>query len=625
MKNCILLLINVILLSQQLKSQDLYFGQSLRPQLIKISKQSTQIDTLINAPSDFYVGASIVCDTLNEHLYISGGLDYLGRLDYDMTNFVSLIDGIFSNTLDDYDIKDIKIDAADGFIFLLTEKSLQFQDLYRISRCNLDGSNVTTLYDTPSADHEIHAFTIDPVLNQIYFNESDFDYEGEDFPDDPVIKRMGYSGGASVYSCSFAEFVSSMVFNNQDGKLYYSSEGSVALDRVDSPFGCNIGSVNFQNATGATRIDHIEIDLTNNKYVWHNGSKIFSTNLDGTNTTLLSDSCGVSDLCIDPINNEVYWTSRFDDEIGKVGLNGLNYQKLFADELNDITKVRVDLENSKIYTIQSNDGIYQADLDGSNAVKILDNGLAGSQIDINVNNDYIYYQEFQFPFTKIKKVKTDGSNDEVIVDLGTTERVNSLAVDPVQCHLYYAEGIDNNIYRLGLDGCGKQLILDNDETIFEIDIHSELEKIYWWDDSLCRADLDGTNKECSFTVATLVPGPFTLTSEHIYWYDSSQDSIFKSDLDFSNVESYVHVEDFITGSLHCGDSLATISCALPIDTFLVHKITIDSTITNANKIIADSCITTSLSVEFQAHECVDLVEGFNVAQGTSLEIQIGCN
>ena len=81
----------------------------------------------------------------------------------------------------------------------------------------------------------------------------------------------------------------------------------------------------------------------------------------------------------------------------------------------------------------------------------------------------------------------------------------------------------------------------------------------------------------------------------------------------------------LTGSLHCGDTMSMTTCFIPTDTAIISKITVDSTVNDFVKIIADSCITTGIEVDFKATECVDLISGFSVVQGAILEIDVGCN
>ena len=146
MKYSYILFLLVLFISDSSIAQNLYLGQGFsKPQLLSIDKQSGTLDTLINSLSDLYFGRTLFCDTANQHLYFSGGQDFLGRSDYNAENYVCILDG---NALGDYSIQDIKGDPDDNYLFLFCDYFDGNDFFHRIYRCDLDGGNIVTLHTT---------------------------------------------------------------------------------------------------------------------------------------------------------------------------------------------------------------------------------------------------------------------------------------------------------------------------------------------------------------------------------------------------------------------------------------------------------------------------------------------
>ena len=433
------------------------------------------------------------------------------------------------------------------------------------------------------------------------------------------MKRMSYGGGATIFSELFDDFILSMAYNTFEDKIYYST-GEV-LFRLDNPPNGNTTTV-MDLSNQNISIRNIEVDLINDKFVWSDFTAYYTAETNGTNVTLISDSCTVQDISLVPFSSQVYWINENQNQIGRSFLNGTGYEKLIDLSITNVSQVRVDLKNNQMFFIQ-NDGLYKSDLNLSN-VEALVTGISSHAMDIDIRNSEVYFNEFQFPNSKIRRVKMDGTGNEVFLDFGDFKRIGEIVIDQDRCELYYIESNGNDIYRVGTDGCNDEMIIDEEGFIRNIDIHSALGKIYWWQDSLCRSDLDGSNRECLVPTTNTLGYEFLLTADNIYWYDYGQDILFESDLDGTNIRNVVTIDDFVMSSMHCGDTMSMVTCLIPNDTAYVHKITIDSTVNDVVKIIADSCITSGANVHFNAVQCIELTSGFATEQGAILEINVGC-
>ena len=584
-------------------TQNLYWSQFKGPQLQKLEKGTTNIDTLINEPTPNSSGFFIEYDTTNHWLFHASSFK-ISRTDTCMDNFSEIYE-----TTGFVSITDMKLDANNGLIYFVLKDNGGLATVYKIMRCDINGGGLTQIHQRPD-DHEISAFCLDITGGHIYFNN--FDNSDSEQPEGPMIKRITTSGfGLLDFTCG--DFLLDMHFDEVNDDLYL-SYGDI-LTRVDNANICDesiILDFNSQNIG----INRFKVDATYNKIIWTEGTRLRSSAIDGSNISTLYDSCSFRDVAPNADYSMIYWTN-LNAEMGSVKCDGSDFQKKWVDAITTSDVVRVDTKNNKMYMVNLF-RLLKMDLDAKN-VEVLAEGISNGMMDIDVRDQKVYFVRRISNENHIMTINMDGTGEEVFYNLGSGNSPTSLTIDSENCLLYWIDFFSKKVFKIGLNGCDMAEVVHTGGTSFNIDIHSGIGKIYWlFADSLCRSNLDGTNREC--LVRTY--GTFTITQDKVYWGDRIADALFCSDLDGQNVQNILSLSGFdFVRSITCGDTMAMSQC---FNTIEIGKISMDSSLLGFTKIIADSCITANAKVTLSATQCVDLESSFSVDAGCELEIDVGC-
>jgi len=162
--------------------------------------------------------------------------------------------------------------------------------------------------------------------------------------------------------------------------------------------------------------------------------------------------------------------------------------------------------------------------------------------DILASGQYIYWTDASS--TKIERIKTDGSNREIIVSgLSLTQ---GIYVDEKSGKLYWVDRTTDKIQRSNLDGTNIEDIvtsgLTDPQGLFVDTINN---KIYWVDatlNTIKRCDLNGSNVEIIVSGLSYPEDIFVDNiNNKIYWTQSANpnDAVKRANLDGSNIETLV--------------------------------------------------------------------------------------
>ena len=170
----------------------------------------------------------------------------------------------------------------------------------------------------------------------------------------------------------------------------------------------------------------IVLDTANNEIIFVNleyGNYLYRANLDdGEDLTVLASSAiyNPKRFEVDTLNEKIYWVnspSSFAADktatIMRANLDATNIEKLVDYPVTENPfGLALDVANNKLYwTDSGEDAIFQADLDGGNVSKIIDNGLSAPVgITIDLQNSKLYWCDWSTK--KIQRADLDGSQEE---------------------------------------------------------------------------------------------------------------------------------------------------------------------------------------------------------------------
>jgi hypothetical protein len=248
----------------------------------------------------------------------------------------------------------------------------------QVNRADLDGTNVTVLFDASSPPF---ALDIDLVHEKLYWVQS------------PSSVYRANSDGSDVESLisiptvGFAPHV--LAVDGANGKFYYAQ--------------------------------HIKEDA----------GRIGRANLDGTGHEIIMVGVDASDIELDVPNGKFYftYTNPFDglNEMRRADLDGTNVETLFGF-VQFVPNFALDTPDGKIYWLEDAgafDKVRRANLDGSNSETLITDASEVDLLEIDMVHDKVYYTQFGID---IRRANLDGTGDEPLV---SSVAVRGLALDPL--------------------------------------------------------------------------------------------------------------------------------------------------------------------------------------------------
>jgi len=219
----------------------------------------------------------------------------------------------------------------------------------------------------------------------------------------------------------------------------------------------------------------------------------------GTPTALKENTIGVG-IAYDKKNEKIFY-SDFDTSNGKIWKADVNGENAVAivENIYDPYQIALDVNSGKVYWGDGDGNVSRSNLDGSgkeDIVTIADGLIRAIALDLAHGKLYFYDCEAE----NLYKADLDGKNKTVIK---SGIYGYCIAVDEVNSKLYFDVLTDddslNGLYRSNLDGSGIEAIAENVDSyrIYGIAIDSYKSKVYWSEKSnsiIYQANLNGTNK-----------------------------------------------------------------------------------------------------------------------------------
>jgi hypothetical protein len=222
----------------------------------------------------------------------------------------------------------------------------------------------------------------------------------------------------------------------------------------------------------------------------NNNSSVFSANLDGSNPSIIDT--GESRFSFyggvaDNTNQKIYMA--WYDGIYSMNYDGSNWQQILTLNSGYGPAIDIDPTNQKIYF--ATNGLQKMDYNGSNIETIYDPSGSIRDIQLDLNNNHIYYSITYGSNIGIKRVNLDGTNP---ISISSEQGIFNFKINFNTNKIYYAVGAEGKV--MDLDGSNSTTLFNNQVGEFDFDLENN--KVYFTDMSnkmIKRANYDGTNVE----------------------------------------------------------------------------------------------------------------------------------
>ncbi|MBF4695960.1 FG-GAP-like repeat-containing protein, partial [Fusibacter ferrireducens] len=340
--------------------------------------------------------ASVAVDSEASKIFFSDPKDGIAKiysLDLDGSNLQVILSNVYAD--------DIAVDAVNSKIYFTESKTVSSVDRYRVCRIDLDGTNLETLYDSPTGTPK--SVAVDPVAGKIYFSD----------PHTSVKKiysaNLDGSNPQAIISDVYANDIAVDPIND---KIYF-TEGENSHYRVvrTDLEGSNLEII-YESDYGMPQ--GVTVNPTASKIYFSDPSinvkKIYSANLDGTSVTEIVTNMYANDVAFPFVEssntsptaaNFTVSSGLFQDATYTFGTADFGYSDGNSDVLDHlrITAVPasgtlyVDANDNDLYdsgeAILNGATISKTDLDAGNLQYITDN-RADTSFTFDVNDGTSY-------------------------------------------------------------------------------------------------------------------------------------------------------------------------------------------------------------------------------------------
>lgn len=305
------------------------------------------------------------------------------------------------------------------------------------------------------------------------------------------VQFTNTSLGATSYSWSFGDANNSSS-TEANPTFVYPSAGTFTVILTSNGAG---GTNTFSKEIIVAAAPEAPAELY---YIDYSTEFMRKLSLDGSGTVSdVLDLVGKAGVCMtyDATNDKIYF-SDFDTtpfgNIWRMNPDGSELE-VIASDISDPYAVALDVAGNKVYWVDSVGNVSRVNMDGSNAeIGILNvPGASFTGLALDLNNGKMYAYDLELEDLYIADL--DGSNASKII---SGIYGYAVAIDTVNNKIYFEDR--RTLQRADLDGTNIETVDDNRTRIYGIVIDNETNKLYWGgrdSGELYRADLDGSNKE----------------------------------------------------------------------------------------------------------------------------------
>lgn len=249
--------------------------------------------------------------------------------------------------------------------------NMYWTDKGSIYRANLDGTDVTQIFQASPTDGRAGWMDIDFSVGKIYFRG--WASSTSETPGTGIIRSMNLDGSGIQTVISGIEFGAyGFDLDTSNQTLYYGDHSTGKIYRANYD-GSSVTPV--LNATGLRHTQGIRVLESANKLYYTNGefpqvggfNGIRRADLDGSNTEAIYDQ-GTTQLlggyiAFDEANQHLYFSEEETGTIYRMGLDGSNKQ-VFLSGIPHVLDMAINIADGKIY-FTSEFKIQRANLDGT--------------------------------------------------------------------------------------------------------------------------------------------------------------------------------------------------------------------------------------------------------------------
>jgi hypothetical protein len=259
------------------------------------------------------------------------------------------------------------------------------------------------------------------------------------------------------------------------------------------------------------------------------GPKIWRRDINGmSNTTILTNlNTEITDIQVDPVNLEVYWTESNDHRIMRSDVDGESAGVFISLPVGQRPfGLALDIAGNKLYWTNDSIGIQRATLsDGSSIETIVGSGFVEPRdIELDLSAGHIYWSDEVL--AGINRADLDGAN---VVTIQTAAATRGISLDLVNGWIYYANRTSSALSRVDLAGTTVEDLVTGITNISGVAVDIEHGKVYWTDHSdyvIERVNLDGTARELFVETN---PHPWGIAYEPIDVHYVNDDAIGAND------------------------------------------------------------------------------------------------
>jgi hypothetical protein len=225
----------------------------------------------------------------------------------------------------------------------------------------------------------------------------------------------------------------------------------------------------------------LAIDPSTGTLYWAS-AEIERVNRDGTGreAIVIGALANALGMDIDRVNGKIYWADNqaFGGSISRANLDGTNFETVIFDY--SPLSMAVDPIGGKIYWNANSFNLKRANLDGSNVEVIIANQPTLGDIELDLIERKIYFDQSIFGIRHIRRANLDGSMIQTVADPADHSGGLALGLDVIGRKIYWGqcgedtpEGVRCAMKRSNYDGSGKELVAIQGvgpEAFFDIEI-----------------------------------------------------------------------------------------------------------------------------------------------------------